>query len=68
MECTMCTKAFCYEILGRPSPNSTKKPCVTVTAEMAEQEHVAFPCPDCLAEVQARSAPVSNQFHVDCRD
>jgi predicted RNA-binding Zn-ribbon protein involved in translation (DUF1610 family) len=60
MECTICTKSFCYEIIGQAPADSGYTPCVSVSAEMVEQESIAFPCPECLAEAQARSAPVRN--------
>lgn len=59
MECTICTRSFCYEIIGLAPLDSVNQPCVSVTAEMARDESVAFPCPQCLSEAQARSVPVS---------
>jgi predicted RNA-binding Zn-ribbon protein involved in translation (DUF1610 family) len=59
MECSFCTKSFCYGILGEPPNDPEHSPCVSVSAQMVKEENHLFPCPDCLSQAQARSAPVS---------
>ncbi|KAG8736718.1 hypothetical protein FRC10_009027 [Ceratobasidium sp. 414] len=49
-------QTFCFGLLGEPQ-NAEHPPCVTIPVQMAENTNHAFPCPECLSQAQARSAP-----------
>ncbi|KAG9102124.1 hypothetical protein FS749_015707 [Ceratobasidium sp. UAMH 11750] len=61
VECSICFRAYCYDIMGRTPEIAedmvASQACVTVPAEIEENEREMFPCPSCLSTVQARTVP-----------
>ncbi|KAG8715071.1 hypothetical protein FRC08_011023 [Ceratobasidium sp. 394] len=57
VECTLCGRCFCYDVIGEKPADADYPGCVTVPAKVAKDEDQAWPCPDCLSSVQARTAP-----------
>ncbi|KAG9124106.1 hypothetical protein FRC07_012824 [Ceratobasidium sp. 392] len=56
VECTICSKCFCYNVIGEQL-DFDHPACVTVPAEVANRDDQAWPCPECLSLVRARTAP-----------
>ncbi|QRW09546.1 ATPase [Ceratobasidium sp. AG-Ba] len=55
--CTICSKSYCYSILGDALEDVDDSACVSVPRDMVDEAGRAFPCPDCLEIVQAQAAP-----------
>ncbi|KAG9077067.1 hypothetical protein FRC06_009115, partial [Ceratobasidium sp. 370] len=57
VECTICGRCFCFDTIGEKPTDPDYQACVTVPARVAKVEAQAWPCPECLSRVQARTAP-----------
>ncbi|QRW13702.1 ATPase [Ceratobasidium sp. AG-Ba] len=55
--CTICSRSYCYSILGDASDDADYTACVSVPRDMVDEAGRAFPCPDCLETAQAKTAP-----------
>ncbi|QRV80709.1 ATPase [Ceratobasidium sp. AG-Ba] len=55
--CTICSRSYCYSILGDASDDADFSACVSVPRDMVTEAGRAFPCPVCLETVQAQAAP-----------
>jgi hypothetical protein len=54
--CSLCPRSFCFDTIGK-EVDPHQQACIAVPASEVDTDR-AWPCPECLSQVQARTAPV----------